>query len=680
MTEVWAAQENLAKNPVNEEESWEDDWEDEDWEDIEWDDNPEPAKPPAAKAPVKPAQITTAVGKDSEPKASAVAPQETSEEPVFDFESEKAKKEQIDKLAQQLAQRYSRTPEDLKNLYAIYGEQLSGLNPNNPKDLREIEKLIEIVGIPKAIGEKPVEQTLKQAPKDDPIVNFSARSIPVRDAFATLARVSGKSITVSGNISDRDQISVVEINDQPFTKAFMSLVEAAGVDFSVNADNYTVLKRQGGATTLFSRIDTSDLDLSLPLDARFADLTYDNQDIASIIKDLANRYGVDIVMTATPTERVTLKVKGINIAQALELIFSGSQFKFTRKGDTFVVYSSTNKNFALDYKTVLFPLKYLDANEASKLLPTELKSAVKVSENQNALIAEGSKDILMQTFEFLRTIDKPLPQVELDVKLVEVSKAIDHTLNVLASPFQWGRENKLIESTKLSSGSSTSSATTAANAAKSVAFKFGKSVVPTWLSFNRDVYSIFSNTPSYNQGNSFSQIKVSQRLFVTSGKSARINFDQDINVLLNAVDSTGQTSTLAAQTQKIQRVTAGNSMNITPVVGGGDVVTVKVEVEVSVNGAINKNGIPESTKRRRISSEIQIINHETIALGGLFDDQNSNSIANEIPLLSRIPIIGSLFSNSNKRKNQTELLILITPHIKKNVEGDAEQIYIQAGR
>ncbi|MEY3370810.1 MAG: type pilus secretin PilQ [Cyanobacteriota bacterium] len=650
----------LAANPSDYEEDWEED--DEFWEDEDpfYDEEPAVAPPPKQRASAPATQPTpTSTRANSIPTS---APTTTSSpEPIRQEIVKKDNREIDQKIAEdlaaakqkredgyvKLAQKFKRSTQDLENLYSQYGDILSGLNPENPKDLKEIEKLIEIVGIPKR--ERKIQApTVKKAPKDDPMVNFSARSIPIRDAFATLARVSGKSITVSGQIQDRDTISVVEINNQPFTQAFLSLVEAADVDFSVGGDNYTILKKRGARTTaLKADINSTDVDLSLPLEERFADLIYDNEDLSSIIKDLANKYGVDVVMTANPTERVTLRVRGVNIEDAFALVFAGSQFQFTRKDDTFVVYSATNKNFSLDRKTVLFPLKYLEAQNANKLLPAELKSLVQVSENQNAFIAEGSKAELTKLFDFIRTIDKPIPQVELNVKLVEVSQEFIKNNKIFQDSFSIGRLGKIV-------GGQT-------------------------LGFNMDLSSnewgVFQNRPSFQQSTKDNQLKVNQRLLVTSGKSAKINFDKDSNIILNAADPAGQTIGVV-QNQRIQRITAGNSMDITPVVGGGGVVTVKLDVEVSANGDLNSQGIPGTTLRRRISSEVQVIDNETIAIGGLFDDSKGQNSDNQIPLLSKLPVIGNFFKNNTKKKDLTELIILITPKVRTGE--DVEQIYVQA--
>jgi hypothetical protein len=657
---------------------WDDDWDDdngfygdEDWIDDDEDDWGEPVRNTAVqkqqpsttstKSPILEASSTKAPASTASQKkdsADLIKPttsysQKLNTEDGKELEDLIAKDQMIQNAKDQerfdsLAKTFKRSKEDLIKLYSQYGDLLSGLDPKNPKDLKEIEKLIEIVGVPKRERTK-MAPTLKEAPKDDPIVNFSARNIPARDAFATLARVSGKSITVSGQIADRDTISVVEINDQPFTKAFLSLVEAADVDFSAAGDNYTIIKKkQARSTSLSAGMANTDIDLSLPLEDRYADLVYDNEDLSSIIKDLSNKYGVDIVLTATPTERVTMKVRGVNVEDAFELVFSGSQFGYTRKEDTFVVYSSANKNFSLDKKTVLFPLKYLEAMEAQKLLPAELKNLVQVSENQNAFIAEGSKAELTQLYEFVRTIDRPIPQVELNLKLVEVNKDFLRNNNIFQEKFSIGRVGKVTDG-----------------------FLGGLD-----SNFSTDQWGVFTNRPSYQQNSSDSQIKVNQRLLVTSGKSAKINFDEDINVVLNAADPAGQTIGVV-QNQRIQRITAGNSLDITPVVGGGGVVTVKVDVEVSVNGPINSQGVPANTVRRRLSSEIQIINHETIAIGGLFDDRKGAATTNEIPILSKLPVIGNLFSNGTKNKNLKELIILITPHIRSGDDED-EQVFIQA--
>ena len=487
-------------------------------------------------------------------------------------------------------------------------------------------------------------------------INFSARNIPVRDAFATLARISGKSITVSGDIQDRQTISVVEINDLSFNDAFLNLVRAAGVDFVARGENnFTILRANSRSDIkLFSSLESSLVDTSLPLEERKTDLVYDNKDISSIIKDLANLYGVDIILTAQPTERVTVKLKDVNINDALTLILAGSQFKHTKSDSAYVIYNSSNKNFSLYNETAFITLNYLDSKEVLKLLPEDIKKLAKSSEKQNALIADGSAEDITKLKNFIKAVDKPIPQVELDVKLVELSESLNRGLSAYNLEFGLGRVGKFTPNL------------TTPDAGDLINSSFN-------LNLGDEEFQIFNGKPTYNQNSANAQIKVSQKLLVTSGKSAQINFDQDINVVLNAANPGGGGQPIGVvQTQQIQRITAGNSLSITPIVGHGGVITVEVEVEVSANGDVNQDtGVPRDTTRRKISSEVQIPNLKTIVIGGIFDYQKTRSTSNEIRLLSKIPIIGDLFGNTSRSKSQTELMILITPHIK---DADAKNL------
>jgi len=58
---------------------------------------------------------------------------------------------------------------------------------------------------------------------------------------------------------------------------------------------------------------------------------------------------------------------------------------------------------------------------------------------------------------------------------------------------------------------------------------------------------------------------------------------------------------------------------------------------------------------------------DTIIIGGLIQEDTSNS-KDGLPFLSKIPIIGNLFGNTTDKKNRTELIILLTPHVIKTLQ------------
>ena len=74
---------------------------------------------------------------------------------------------------------------------------------------------------------------------------------------------------------------------------------------------------------------------------------------------------------------------------------------------------------------------------------------------------------------------------------------------------------------------------------------------------------------------------------------------------------------------------------------------------------------------RSVSTQVTIKNGQTIAIGGIISDTNGVS-RNGLPILSRIPGLGMLFGNTTRKKNRTELIALITPHVIEDIEQAAD--------
>ena len=474
-------------------------------------------------------------------------------------------------------------------------------------------------------------------------ITFSARNIPVKDAFATLARISGRSISVGSDIRDDELIAVIEIQSQPFEEAFFSLIDAAMVNYTTTGNSFTVIKGAATNPIMVFGLGATGVDKSLPLLERKADISYDNQDLATLLKDLANKYGIDVVLTAAPTERISCRVRNVNIEDALGLVLSGTSFDYTKVGDsenTYVIYNRLNKNFTVGQESRMFALMNLEAMDVQNLLPVEVRTNVRISNDQNSIIADGSLNDLKRIEEFLTRIDKPLPQVELELKLVEVQKrAMIDFMIFNDSGFAVGRLGTL-----------------GAADAPSKGFK---------VNFNKDSWLVFNKQISYLESLGLAQVRAYPKLVSLSGRTAMINIDTDTNLVLGAATGQGQQIGVVA-TQQLQRITAGTALSITPIVGAGGLITAKIQIEVSDNsGTTTQNNVtvPATTARRKISADVQVRDGETVAIGGLIIDNNSLDRVG-LPFLTRLPIIGDLISNRNRQRSQSELIVLITPRVR----------------
>ena len=112
----------------------------------------------------------------------------------------------------------------------------------------------------------------------------------------------------------------------------------------------------------------------------------------------------------------------------------------------------------------------------------------------------------------------------------------------------------------------------------------------------------------------------------------------------------------------------GIRLNFTPTVIGNR-VHLKVRPEVSTldfGNAVVMNGfrIP-ALATRRTETELELIDGQTFAIAGLLNN-TMNSTMQKIPGIGDIPILGHLFRSKAAQKNQTELVVMITPQILRS--------------
>jgi pilus assembly protein CpaC len=112
----------------------------------------------------------------------------------------------------------------------------------------------------------------------------------------------------------------------------------------------------------------------------------------------------------------------------------------------------------------------------------------------------------------------------------------------------------------------------------------------------------------------------------------------------------------------------GIRLNFTPTVLGGDLINLKVKPEVSsldFANALTVEGfrVP-ALSTRRTETEVELRDGQTFAIAGLMNNTLTSSMG-KIPGIGDIPILGLLFRSKAHQKNQTELVVMITPTIIK---------------
>ena len=112
--------------------------------------------------------------------------------------------------------------------------------------------------------------------------------------------------------------------------------------------------------------------------------------------------------------------------------------------------------------------------------------------------------------------------------------------------------------------------------------------------------------------------------------------------------------------------TFGVSLAFTPTVLSDSTINMIVEPEVSEidpTASLTLNGITiPGLRTRRVSTTLELRDGESFAIAGLLQHDTKVNIS-QLPILGSLPIIGALFRSTRYQKGETELLIIVTPHL-----------------
>nr|WP_292192970.1 type II and III secretion system protein family protein [Mesorhizobium sp.] len=110
----------------------------------------------------------------------------------------------------------------------------------------------------------------------------------------------------------------------------------------------------------------------------------------------------------------------------------------------------------------------------------------------------------------------------------------------------------------------------------------------------------------------------------------------------------------------------GVNLLFTPVVLNDDKINIRLAPEVSDLTGFTTAGDPIFTNRK-LATVVELRDGQSFAVGGLLSSKNTK-IQRQVPWLGQVPIVGTLFRNSSNQKEETELVVIVTPRIVRPVK------------
>jgi general secretion pathway protein D len=398
--------------------------------------------------------------------------------------------------------------------------------------------------------------------------------------------------------------------------------------------------------------------LDKPMTLEFRDAA-----LKSVFEVLARSSGVNFVFDkdVRSDAKVTIFVRNSSLDEVIRLILATQQLDRKFLNENSILIYPNNPVKAKDYQNLVVKNFYL-ANADVKQAQALIKSVVKtrdtfIDEKLNLLVIKDTPDAVRLAEQLIEGLDLAEPEVMLDVEVLEMSrsKLLELGLNF---PDEVGYG--------LLTGDVTNSVTTATSTVNTTTFggqvlqgKVNLRNHPGLTSFIANPAVTLKLLDTDGDGN----ILANPRIRVRNRQKAKIHIGSKLPVFTTT--STANVGVSASVTY----LDVGLKLDVEPQVYLDDEVGIKVGLEVSsVTKEITgpQGSIAYEVGTRNADTSLRLKNGQTQVLAGLINDEERSS-ANRVPGLGEIPVLGRLFSSHRNSSSKTEIVLLITPRIIRNV-------------
>lgn len=299
-------------------------------------------------------------------------------------------------------------------------------------------------------------------------------------------------------------------------------------------------------------------------------------------------------------------------------------------------------------------VKYGDINEVRALLSTLIPDVVyNVDTRLNLLIAEGSPGAIDQVRELLAELDRPLDQVMVDLKVVDITDNGTKNLGVT-----WGSPgtNFNISTTfnEYAVGQSVQRRPNGTVTLDPLNVPGVPTNVPVAIgSFARSPLAIAASIQFLVTQNE-AKILASPRVASLSGEESLIHIGDKYPIVYF--------DPRAGQFQ-VQYVDIGIKLDVTSTVKADGYVLIEVRPEVSTLLELINNQYPR-TAVRIIETKMRVKDGDTIIIGGLIREEDIQNVS-KVPLLGDLPVLGALFRSVIVTKSRNEVVLMMTPNIMR---------------
>jgi type II secretory pathway component GspD/PulD (secretin) len=409
-----------------------------------------------------------------------------------------------------------------------------------------------------------------------------------------------------------------------------------------------------------------------------------NASVKDILNFIGSSTGINVTYDSQYQDKAyTVRLEDVTLEQALQQITAANQlfYKVLNPKTIIVIPDNAQKHAQYDDLVVrVFYISHADVAEISQIINTIMRiptmpvqPTVLQNKTANTLTVRATAPVMDVIERIIKANDKPRAEVIVDVQILEVNRKRTKDLGLNLSNYALGL-NFSPEVAPPNTGGNLSSA-------PAVPPPFNLNTISQGISTADFYLTVPTALVKFLETDSRTKVIAKPQLRGAEGTKLTLNLGDQIPVLSTVFGAQVPGGLASVPQSSFNYKDVGVNLEMTPrVTYEGEIVLDGFVVESSALGpsiSVAGQDVP-SFSSRRVTTKLRLREGESTLLAGLLRDEQ-RKILTGFPGITKTPILRSLFGSTSDEINQSDIVMLLTPHIVRTHEltvEDLSSIYI----
>jgi general secretion pathway protein D len=429
-------------------------------------------------------------------------------------------------------------------------------------------------------------------------------------------------------------------------------------------------------------------------------VVFNNSSLRDILNAIGQMAGINVTYDREVQDRATtINLDGVTLEQALNQLMTMNQLSYKVVSDRSIfVFPDTNVKHAQYDEQVIrtFYLSHADATEVSQILSSVVRlpgiavqPIMVANKTANTLTVRGTASMVQILEKIIQQNDKPRAEIVIDVEFIEVDRTRAKSYGLNLSEYALGIV--FSPETSPNAGSTGGTGGTTGGTTPSTGTSTGPSGVRPPAPFNLNTISRGISTADFYlavptmivkflESDTRNKVIAKPQLRGAEGTKLSLKLGDQIPIISTSYTPIATGGAGVNPLSSYQYKDVGVLVDMTPTVTLEGDIRLDLTVTLSTRKAdvvIAGVNIP-SFGNREVTTRLRLRDGESNLLAGLLQETERKALSG-FPGAIHVPVLSQLFSANDQQIDQTDIVMLLTPHIIRTheiTEEDLRPIYI----